>query len=356
MFCSNCGKEVEEHAVFCPACGATVEPEGSVEATNNSQAATQPMQQAATQPAQQQAPQGSFCAGCGTFIEAGVQFCPKCGTAKGGVKKLNVDEEKVQLAKTMLKTPVDGFAALYQDKDAKLPMIFVAVQVVLAVIYGLLLNNRLVSAYNDYVSDLATNLTKSLTSMFSGILGGAGGLVNGIGTAAVNELIGELFGGSTTTATLGTTLQLKSDLIGFGAIILTSILAIAAQIVLLFLLMQIFKIKSVFRDAVKVYAAKSFWSAICIFVAVILVFISPVVSVGVVLISGILINHSVGQMLEIHSPGSRNQIFWIQLIFSIIELATIAVCVKYIGGSVGENLVSYLGTLIGSVGGILSAF
>lgn len=54
-------------------------------------------------------------------------------------------------------------------------------------IYRLLLDHKLVSAYNDYVTNLAVNLGNSLTSMASNLLGGlgktvgslAGGLITG---------------------------------------------------------------------------------------------------------------------------------------------------------------------------------
>ncbi len=381
MFCSNCGKPVDDGAGFCPSCGTAIEPDEVMEVINDVQAASevpvmptpqpevqtaQPIQQQQTvqqaqvvQSVQQvQQPQGSYCAGCGAFVEAGQQFCPKCGTAKGGVKKAKADNEIVKLAQTMIKTPVDGFAALYQSKDTKLPAIFVAVQAVLAIVYGLLLDNKLVNAYNEYVTNLAVNLSNSLTSMASDLVGGlgatAGSLAGGVVTSAINELIEELFG--ELGATVGTTLQMNSSLIGIGAILIASIVAIAAQILLLFLLMQIFKIKSVFMDAVKIYAAKSYWSVLCILIAMVLILISPVAAIGFVLVGGIFVNHSIGQMLLVHSPQSKNQVFWIQLIFNIIEVATVALSIYYVSGVIGDNLINYVSGIVGGLAGYMGLF
>ena len=365
MFCSNCGKPVDDGAGFCPSCGAVIEPYEVMEVINDVQVAQpvqpqQTVQQAQVVPpvSQVQQPQGSYCAGCGAFVEAGQQFCPKCGTAKGGVKKVKADKEILQVAKTMIQKPVDGFTALYQAKDTKLPAIFVAIQAVLAIIYGLLLDHKLVSTYNDYVTNLAVNLSNSLTSMASDMVGGlgatAGNLAGGLITGAINELIDELFG--ELGATVGTTLQMNSSLIGIGAIIIASVVAIAAQVLLLFLLMQIFKVKSVFMDAVKVYAAKAYWSALCILIAMVLLLVSPGAAIGFVLIGGIFVNHSIGQMLLVHSPQSKNQVFWIQLIFNIIEVVTLALVIYYVSGVMGGNLVNYLSGIVGGLAGYMDLF
>ena len=356
MFCSNCGKPVDDGAGFCPSCGAVIEPDEVMEVINDVQVAQpvqpqQTVQQAQVVPpvSQVQQPQGSYCAGCGAFVEAGQQFCPKCGTAKGGVKKVKADNEILKLAQTMIKTPVDGLAALYQSKDSKMPMIFVAVQAVLAIIYGFLLNSKLVSSYNEYIQNLTVNLTNSLTSILGDFLGGlaglGGGLAGGFGAGFASELVEDMFGDSIDAAIIST-LQLKSDLIGIGAILITSVVAIAAQVLILFLLMQVFKTKVAFMDAVKIYAAKSYWSAVCILISMVLILVSPWAAIGFILISGNFINHSIGQMLQIHSPESENQIFWVQLIFNIIEIVTIGLSVYYIIGVVSNSFVSYLGGIL----------
>lgn len=356
MFCSNCGKSVDDGAGFCPSCGAVIEPDEVMEVINDVQVVQpvqpqQTVQQTQVVPpgSQVQQPQGSYCAGCGAFVEAGQQFCPKCGTAKGGAKKVKADNEILKLAQTMIKTPVDGLAALYQCKDSKVPVIFVTVQAVLAIIYGLLLNSKLVSIYNEYIQNLTVNLTNSLTSFLGDFLGGlaslGGGLVGGAGAEIASGLVEEVFGDSIDAAIINA-LQLKSELIGIGAILIASVVAIAAQVLILFLLMQIFKMKVAFMDAVKIYAAKSYWSAVCVLISTILILISPWAAIGFVLISGIFINHSIGQMLQIHSPESKNQIFWVQLIFNIIEIVTIGFSVYYIIGVVSDNFVSYLGGII----------
>lgn len=372
MFCSNCGKSVDDGAGFCPACGMAVEQEVVIEVVNSIQEEPEVFVQAdeytkAMQEEQQtqmmqpvwKQPQGSYCAGCGAFVEAGQQFCPKCGTARGGVKKQKSDNNEIlQMAKTMIQKPVDGFVALYQSKDTRLPAIFIMVQAVLAIIYGLLLDNKLVNSYNEYVANLAVNLSNSLTSMASNLVGGlgatAGSLAGGVVTSAINELIEELF--DELGVTVGTTLQMKSNLIGIGVILITAIVAIAAQVLLLFVLMQIFKIQSAFMDAVKIYAAKSYWSALSILIAMVLILISPGAAIGFVLHSGIFVNHSIGQMLLIHSPQSKNQVFWIQLIFNIIEIVTVALVIYYVTGVMGENLVNYFSGLVGGLACYMDLF
>lgn len=355
MFCSNCGKPIEDDAGFCPSCGTAVEPQEMMEVANDVQAVNKipvaPAPQVEDQAVQQaqQMPQGSYCFGCGTFIEDEQQFCPKCGTAKNGVKKVKSESEIVLLVKKMLRTPVDGFAALYSCKNTRIPAIFVGVQAILAIIYGLLLENKLVSSYNAYLENLTVNLTNTLTSILGEFLGGiagvGGGLAGGVSAGFAGELIEDVFGDSI-NVTIINALQFKSDLIGIGAIILVSVIAIAAQVLILFLLMQIFKIKVVFMDAVKIYAAKSFWSALCILIATVLVFVSPWSAIGFILIAGIFVNHSVGQMLVIHSPESKNQIFWIQMIFNVIEVLTVALSIYYISGVVVNNFIRYLGGII----------
>lgn len=58
-------------------------------------------------------------------------FCSKCGTARGGVKRVKVDNELLSMVKAMFKTPIDGFAKLYQTNDMKISVIFVVIQIIL---------------------------------------------------------------------------------------------------------------------------------------------------------------------------------------------------------------------------------
>lgn len=63
MFCYHCGSTLEPGTQFCPRCGAAV-------------------QAGPAQPAGQ-APQGSVCTRCGARLEPGSLFCDQCGTMTG---------------------------------------------------------------------------------------------------------------------------------------------------------------------------------------------------------------------------------------------------------------------------------
>jgi len=69
MFCSNCGKKIEEGTKFCSGCGTPV-----------IEAQTIPRQT----PVQQQTAETKlppvFCTNCGKKIEEGTKFCSGCGT------------------------------------------------------------------------------------------------------------------------------------------------------------------------------------------------------------------------------------------------------------------------------------
>ncbi len=293
MFCSKCGKQVAEDAGFCPACGNAIESDVSMEGVGN----TEEMKAAVSEPEKtvvaQQAPQGSYCAGCGTYIEAEQQFCPKCGTAKGGVKREKADNELLSMVKAMIKTPVDGFTKLYQTNDMKTSVVFVVIQVVLAVVFGALLNNKLITSYNEYIQNLTVNLTNSLSEM----LGELGSIVPGVGGAIAGEIVGSLLGSSGIDAAIVNMLKYNSDMIGIGVVLLTVLGAILAQMVLLFVLMKIFKLDGAFMDAVKIYSAKSFWSALGMIISLLLLLISPLAAMGFIVVAGCFINHSIGQTL-----------------------------------------------------------
>ena len=64
MFCYHCGSTLEPGTQFCPRCGAAV-------------------QAGPAQPAGQ-APQGSVCARCGARLEPGSRFCDQCGATTAG--------------------------------------------------------------------------------------------------------------------------------------------------------------------------------------------------------------------------------------------------------------------------------
>lgn len=82
MFCSKCGSEIEDGAIFCGNCGAPVEQ------TNN---------------------QEMHCSNCGSKIEEGTLFCRNCGTPVAPVSSQNaapVINQNIAHGKSMSKAPL----------------------------------------------------------------------------------------------------------------------------------------------------------------------------------------------------------------------------------------------------------
>ena len=152
-----------------------------------------------------------FCSNCGNQIEDGALFCPNCGKAMEETQKAKTDNNVMRLIKTMVKNPVAGFSEIYQSDNMKLPVIIVAAQLVLAVIYGFLLDSKLVNAYNNYIGNMSMNLTNGITSVFGDFLGGLAGIGGGMGAGLASELVEGIFGGSIDAAAISI-MQLKSNL------------------------------------------------------------------------------------------------------------------------------------------------
>lgn len=78
MACSGCGADVTRNQKFCDKCGAKVEfPETPVIEGYNDFVSAEPVVEA--QPAAAPQPVASFCPSCGAQLEAGQNFCDKCG-------------------------------------------------------------------------------------------------------------------------------------------------------------------------------------------------------------------------------------------------------------------------------------
>jgi len=349
MFCSQCGKMVEDGAGFCSVCGNAIETDVSVEVENTAVVTEVEAPKVEEPLIVQQSPHGSYCANCGTYVEGDQQFCSKCGAARGVVKKAKTDNEILLLIKKMIKTPTDGFLALYQAQDKKVSMIFVAIQAIVAVVYGVLLNNKLVAFYNDYIQNLTVNITNTISKFLSDL----GKFVPGVGGSVTGEIAGGLFANLGIDTAVINMLKYDSDMIGIGIVLLTVLGAIIAQIVLLFLMMKLFKLDGAFMDAVKIYAAKSYWSAVGMIISLIILLFSPSVSMVLIVIVGCLVNHSIEQMLRFHSPGSKNQIFWIQLIMNVIEIGSVCLCVYIVFEEFLSNFTSYMKALIPYLGDVL---
>lgn len=114
-FCSNCGKEVELEAVFCPQCGYNF-----------------------TQT--EEKPQTKFCQSCGEKINVNAEICPHCGVRVANIRS---SEEKNVLLSAILSFLFPGLGHLYLGLNKK-GVSFIIAYIVSAILIFLLVGIVLV--------------------------------------------------------------------------------------------------------------------------------------------------------------------------------------------------------------------